>query len=225
MRPSDGEAGPRDAGSWGKPLAVMSRMRARSLQRSGSSPTSTEIGTLTGGYGHLFRRAHILFCNHYNAHFAKEGIQITPVLGGMLILIDEHPGLSQIELARLLRIEAPSMWENVARLVDLGYIERRRAENDRRAFALYLSAHGREVLARVLEGMRQHQRVLLSVLSEQERERLSSMLLRLIDHGEQLMGGDVTKSNRIVSTAPRDDRSDASRCKEQSPKKRGAKHA
>lgn len=194
----------------------MSRVRARSPQRSGSSPTATEIGTLTGGYGHLFRRAHILFCDHYNAHFAKEGIQITPVLGGMLILIDEHPGLSQIELARLLRIEASSMWENVARLIELGYIERRRAAKDRRAYTLHLSAHGCEILARVLEGMRQHQRVLLSVLSEKERKSLSSMLLRLIDHGEQLMGGDVTKSNRIDATVAQNDRLYASRRKDQS---------
>lgn len=163
------------------------------------SPTEAEIGTLTGGYGHLFRRAHILFSDHYNAYFAKEGIQITPVLGGMLILIEEHPGLSQIELARLMRIEGPSMWQHVARLVDLGYIERRRADNDRRAFQLHLSALGRGVLVRVRKGMIQHQRVLLSVLSAEERSRLKSMLLRLIDHSEHLMSIDVTKSDRDPS--------------------------
>lgn len=207
-------------------MTAIARPRRRPLlEVKKSSTTEAEIGTLTGGYGHLFRRAHILFCEHYNAHFARKGVQITPVLGGMLILIDEHPGLSQIELARLMRIEGPSMWQHVARLVELGYIERQRADNDQRAFKLHLSTLGREVLARVRKGMSQHQRAMLSVLSEEERKSLKSILLRLIDHGEQLMGIDVTKSNSGRPEAARDNRVDVSRRAQQFPRKRGAKHA
>lgn len=207
-------------------MTAIMRPRARAHLETEPSATEAEIGTLTGGYGHLFRRAHMLFGEHYIAYFAKEGVEITPVLGGMLILIDEHPGLSQIELARLMRIEGPSMWQHVARLIDLGYIERRRAENDRRAFQLHLSPYGRAVLVRVRRGMIQHQRVLLSALSERERDNLRAMLLRLIDHGEHMTGIVATKSNRVRAENARDNHQHAQpRKAQQSNRKRGASYA
>jgi len=206
-------------------VSAIMRPRARAHLESVPSATEAEIGSLAGGYGHLFRRAHMLFGEHYIAHFAKEGVQITPVLGGMLILIDEHPGLSQIKLARLMRIEGPSMWQNVARLIDLGYIEHRRADSDRRAFKLRLSPRGRAVLARVRRGMSRHQLVLLSALSEKERESLKSMLLRVIDHGEHLKCIGATKSDRLRQENARDDHHDAQPRKVRQSNKRGAKDA
>jgi DNA-binding MarR family transcriptional regulator len=190
------------------------------------SATEAEIGSLTEGYGHLFRRAHSLFCDHYNAHFEREGVQITPVLGGMLILIDEHPGLNQIELARLMRIEGSSMWQHVARLTEFAYVQRRRSEHDRRGYTLHLSARGRDVLALVRKGMKQHQRVLLSALSGDERRHLRSMLLRLIDHGERSMSDSAAKSNRLGREAARPPtRAGAQRAGRTASHRRGERHA
>jgi hypothetical protein len=78
---------------------------------------------------------------------------------------------------------------------------------------------------RVRKGMSQHQRVLLSALSEEERESLKSMLLRLIDHGEHLKSIGVTKSNRLRQENARDDHHDAQPRRAQQSRKRGAKDA
>jgi len=156
--------------------------QARGAEQFG---VEAEIGSMADAYGYLFRRAHALFGASYNDYFAGTGLNITPVLGGMLILIDENPGLSQIELARLMRIEGSSMWQNVTRLIELGYIDRRRQEHDQRAFALDLTERGRKAVPRIKAGMLRHQRDMMSVLSDAERAQLRSMLLRLIDEGER----------------------------------------
>lgn len=148
------------------------------------------MGSMCDAYGYLFRRARSVFGVSYDAYFKARGIQITAVLGGILIMIDENPGISQIELARLNRIEGSSLWQSVTRLVELGYIDRVRSECDQRVFELRLSAHGQDIVREVRRGMRQHQRALLSVLSPIEREALKAMLIRLIKRGEGLMMAD-----------------------------------
>lgn len=111
---------------------------------------------------------------------------VTPVQCGMMILIDENPGLTQIELARLLKVEGSTLWQLVDRLLELGFIQRRRVRNDRRAFAIHLSPGGRKALRRIERGLRLHQEALLSCLTVKERAALSAMLLRVIEAGDAL---------------------------------------
>lgn len=144
-----------------------------------------QLGRLSDQVGYLLRRASNVFSAHWSLQFRGEEVTITPVQCGMLILVDENPGLTQIELARLLNVEGSTLWQLVDRLLKLGFI-RRRVLDDRRAFAIHLSSSGRRALQHFEEGLRLHQRVLLACLSDKEQSALSAMLLRVVEAGDRL---------------------------------------
>ena len=61
-------------------------------------------------------------------------------------------------------------------LVDRGVIERTVSRDDRRAFALVLSAAGRTLLADCLDRIRAHEDEMLADLTATERARLTLLL-------------------------------------------------
>ena len=78
-----------------------------------------------------------------------------PGIGALLRLVEED-GLTQAELSRRQRVEAPSMCRLVDRLERDGLAERRADPGDRRATRVHISAEGRvlnELLGRVLDGL------------------------------------------------------------------------
>jgi DNA-binding MarR family transcriptional regulator len=166
-------------------LPRLSRKRTTKKAASDRVPPA-RLGRLSDQVGYLLRRASNVFTSHWALQFAREEMSITPVQCGMLILVDENPGLTQIELARLLKVEGSTLWQLVDRLLKLGFIRRRRVPDDRRAFAIHLSQAGRKALQRIERGLRQHQRALLACLSEAERASLTAMLTRVIDAGDRL---------------------------------------
>jgi DNA-binding MarR family transcriptional regulator len=168
--------------------AVHRKARTRAaVKQGGRRPgAGARLGRLSEQVGYLLRRASNVFSDHWSLQFRGEEVTITPVQCGMLILIDENPGLTQIELARLLNVEGSTLWQLVDRLLRLGFIRRRRVAKDRRAYAIHLSSSGRRALQCFEEGLRLHQRALLACLSDKEQSALSEMLLRVIDAGDRL---------------------------------------
>lgn len=159
------------------------RARAARASPADGAP-AIRLGRLSEQVGYLLRRASTVFGTHFSLRFGQE---ITTVQCGMMILVDENPGLTQIELARLLKVEGSTLWQLVDRLLDLGFIQRRRVRNDRRAFAIHLSPKGRKALRRFERGLRLHQEALLACLSAKERAALAAMLLRVIEAGDRLI--------------------------------------
>ena len=152
-----------------------------------STVTEPRLGRLLSATGFLLRKANLVFRLHYAKYFEDSGLGITPVTGGMLILISENQGISQIELARLLKIEGSTLWQSVTKLLELGYIDRVKDPNDKRAYCLKVSKSGRAALKATFVLMEKHQAALMSVLSTDEREVLVNMLQRIIAHGESIV--------------------------------------
>jgi len=144
------------------------------------------LGQMAKATGFLLRRAAGILSNHYRDDLAQAGIPLTPVQGGMLILIDENPGLTQIELARLLAVEGSTLSLSLSRLLEQGFVQRYRLPQDQRAYALHLTRSGRAVRNRLDDLMMKHQDVVLSTLSAGEREILNEMLLRIIERGDEI---------------------------------------
>lgn len=154
-----------------------------------ASPGLTEpprLGVMAGAPGFLLRRATGVFSNHYRQDLQDAGIPVTGVQGGMLILIDENPGLTQIELARLMAVEGSTLSLSLTRLLELGYVQRYRLPEDQRAFALHLTRLGRQVRQRLDGLMARHQDAVLSKLSATERAQFIDFLQRIIARGEEL---------------------------------------
>ena len=64
----------------------------------------------------------------------------------VLRAVDENDGISQTSLAVLTSIDRSTLAELVARLIDQGYLQRRRTKDDGRTNALRMSPAGRRAL-------------------------------------------------------------------------------
>ena len=103
-----------------------------------------------------------------------------PALGVLLRLV-EADGLTQAELSRRQRVEAPSMCRMVDRLARDGLVERRPDAADRRVARVAITATGRDVAARGAAVAQALEREVFGSLDPGERELLADLLGRVLD--------------------------------------------
>ncbi len=109
---------------------------------------------------------------------------LSPTLAAALSTIERSGPLGPSALARIERVQPPTITRVVARLCDAGLVERLPDERDRRAALLTATPEGR----RVLQSMRQRKTAYLAerleALEPEEREllaRAADLLERVLD--------------------------------------------
>lgn len=103
-----------------------------------------------------------------------------PALGALLRLADED-GISQAELARRQRVEAPSMCRMVDRLEREGLVRRDRDADDRRVIRVRITPEGREAAAAGRGAVADIEARAFDALTPDERQTLAALLGRLLD--------------------------------------------
>lgn len=134
---------------------------------------------------HLLRRAHFHAEDMFAREFANEGI--TPRQKAALISIYKHPGQSQKGLAESLFMDHNTVADMVSRLVASGLLDRRTAIEDKRAYQLFLTCAGAQMLDRVMARDMEVERRLLEKLPEEYRP-LFLKCLRIIITSETQHG-------------------------------------
>ncbi len=97
---------------------------------------------------HLLRRAHFAAEELFAREFAAEGL--TPRQKATLVILYQHPGLNQNELADRLFMDRNTVAEMAKRLAANGLIDRMPAPEDQRAYCLFLAPDGVAMINRVL---------------------------------------------------------------------------
>ncbi|CDZ49821.1 MarR family winged helix-turn-helix transcriptional regulator [Neorhizobium galegae] len=139
---------------------------------------------LDGVVGIRIRRLQSLFGSHWQNWFRTHSLAVTPVQGGVLLLIRRYPGISQIALARRLRIEPPTLVQTLSPLIKLKLVERDRAADDGRVSELRLTKAGFEAATLVESSTPQHEADLLRFLSAEERQVFLELLDKAIAGAE-----------------------------------------
>jgi len=137
--------------------------------------------------GYLLRRAHMAFAAHWSSEFRDPRFALTPVQGGMLLTVARHDGLTQSELARMMRVELPTLVGSIKDLVEAGLLQRARPPEDRRAWSLRLTPLGREAAATVERFIAWREDVLLAEFSDAERGTLRDLLARIVARGDSVL--------------------------------------
>ena len=135
------------------------------------------IGALDDLVGYHLRRTSAAFAADFAAAVAGTGMR--QVLFGILSVVAANPGINQGNAGRALGIQRANMVSLVTDLVDRGLVAREVAADDRRAFALSLTAEGRKVMTACLEGIRAHEVAMLADLTLAERATLIDLLSRI----------------------------------------------
>jgi DNA-binding MarR family transcriptional regulator len=134
----------------------------------------------------LSRRAGFLLVQlgtHEHRRFAERlaGLGLHPRHFGMLSHLAAAEGGSQQALSNALGIHRSAVVALVDDLEQRGLAERRRDPDDRRAYTLYLTAHGRDVLADLERLADERESELLIALDAADRSRLIALLQRVAE--------------------------------------------
>jgi DNA-binding MarR family transcriptional regulator len=119
---------------------------------------------------------------HHAAERFSERIAVlglTPPHAGILRAIAANPGRSQQALSTQVGLLPSRVVAFVDDLENHGYLERRPNPDDRRQYALYLTAEGKELMGKLSRLARQHDRAITSGLSESQRAQLRDLLATL----------------------------------------------
>ena len=109
---------------------------------------------------------------------------INPAAIGIPALLQEHPGLSQTELADLMGVGRMTAGVQVAQCIRHGLVRRRRSAVDKRRYELHVSAKGSRNLQRIAALIPLHEQYLFGRWSAKERAQVYQALRKLIDGAE-----------------------------------------
>lgn len=133
------------------------------------------------GFAYLLVQLGAHVARQFGEELAPLGVEPRHV--GMLTRLAANEGKAQQAIGELIGLNPTQMVFLVDELESRGFVARRRNPADRRSYGLYLTAAGRDMLARVQAAGQAHQARLGSSLTESEREQLTALLRRLA--GEQ----------------------------------------
>ena len=106
-------------------------------------------------------------------------LEVTPGEFSLLAMLDVNPGISQVELAAVYKLDKSTLSLAVGRLVKRGLVRRTRSRDDERYYALWLLRPGRLLLQRMRERVEAQERTMDAVLRRGERRHLLDMLQRI----------------------------------------------
>jgi DNA-binding MarR family transcriptional regulator len=148
------------------------RREATSTQAAPARELSLRAGFLLGQLG-----------TYAHQRFAERlaELDLHPRHFGMLSHLAASEGQSQQALSTALGIHRSAVVALVDDLEQRGLAERRRDPADRRAYTLYLTPPGRELLADLRRMAGEHEAELLTALDPSERSQLISLLQRVAE--------------------------------------------
>jgi MarR family transcriptional regulator, lower aerobic nicotinate degradation pathway regulator len=162
--------------------------------RKSSAPGSTQRGRPLET-----RIAHLLSTvgRRQSARFVEllKPLGLRPKHFALMNAVALADGPSQQELGAALGLDPSGLIAAIDELEAAGLVERRRARDDRRRHALFLTRAGRAKLARAREASRKRARELIAPLSDAEAETLHDLLQR-IDSADQPGDGPAAAATR-----------------------------
>jgi len=134
-------------------------------------------GSLDTILGFHIRLAHGAVYRHFAETFAA--LDLTQKQVSVLWLVEEQPGISQVELGQRLRMDRATTMTIVNRLQARFYLRRERSTSDRRKQALFLNETGTRALAEAKRSIAEHESWLKARFTGEEIEKLVEMLARI----------------------------------------------
>jgi len=145
---------------------------------------------------HLLKRAAQYANFIYMGEVGKSGLthrQFT-----VLLAVDANDGKSQTDLVKLTGIDRSTLADLVARLMEQGYLVRRRTKEDGRTNAIRITAVGKKMLKTALPGADEVDRQLLSLVPGSERKNFLDNLAILAAEMEKVEEEEPVKPTRRI---------------------------
>jgi len=104
------------------------------------APAVVDLGLLSNSLAFHVRKAQLALQRRGLRSISSQ--HVGPAEFGTLVLCEQNPGMAQFQVAAALDIDKASVVAVVDRLEELGWLLRRRSNQDRRRYGLFLTAEG-----------------------------------------------------------------------------------
>lgn len=138
---------------------------------------ATDIGAIKDIVGFHIRLAHGACYRHFTETFAH--LELTQKQVSVLWLVDDHPGISQIDLGQRLRMDRATTMTIINRLQARHYLRREKSATDGRKQALYLEPQGEGALADAKKAIAEHEAWVKGRFTDKEVRTLVDLLSRI----------------------------------------------
>jgi DNA-binding MarR family transcriptional regulator len=145
------------------------------------STDKAKAAALLDSPSHLFHRASQCAGDVFSAEVGKSEFDITPRQLAVLIAIDGNPNATQTALVNATGVDRSTLADIMRRLVRKGWAQRRRTKTDARAYAVNLTASGRQVLERGVPALSKLDRALLDPLPTSDRKTFLKSLITIVN--------------------------------------------
>ncbi|GGO86967.1 hydroxycinnamic acid degradation regulator [Marinobacterium nitratireducens] len=142
-----------------------------------SLPAADSNGVLDELIGYALKRAHVHMNRKLVARLGQHDLR--PAQFAALVMIEQAPGLTQVDLGSQLSIDPPQVVTLVNKLEKMGLALRIRSKPDRRAYGIYLSKSGEQLLKQLKTDAREVDIDGTASLDEGERAQLLALLKKL----------------------------------------------
>jgi DNA-binding MarR family transcriptional regulator len=157
--------------------------RRSSHRRAVTEPSrEVDLAPLMSFVGYAVRRAQIAIFGDFLESLRE--VDLRPAQFGVLVVIDDHPGMRQSDVCAGLGIQKANFVPLISELEARGLVVREPGANDRRAYALHLTAQGAALLRRARELHARHEARLTERIGRRGRAQLLLLLNRLADGHE-----------------------------------------
>lgn len=156
------------------------RMPVQKPAREETVAPVLEASFLASLIGFNLRLAETVLYRDFSATMGE--FDLTQRQSAVLILIGSNPAVSQTGLARFLDTDRATMMAMIDRLEARNLVERRTANRDRRAQALFLTPSGEKTCANLKRNIQKHEKQFVDRYAPRELRSLIALLSRL--HGK-----------------------------------------
>jgi DNA-binding MarR family transcriptional regulator len=155
------------------------------LRRSETRPTAGRVdlsfGPLEDIVGLHIGLANTAIQQDFKREF--EDLKLTPKQTSLLWLVGDNPGVSQVDFARLFRIDRATLMGITNALAGRGLVERRAMTGNGRRIGLHLTPAGREMLEEARRKVAIHETWVKRHFTRRELDQIVSLMARLYGHG------------------------------------------
>jgi len=138
--------------------------------------------SLDDSLGFLLYRSHIQISAALRQAFQDAGYDLTPEQWAVLLRLREQEGLNQSKLGEKTYKDRHNITRILKQLDKRGYIEKRHIENDKRAFHIYLSPAGRNLLKELKPVVLKHRKRLCGGFSKDDLLKISDYLSHIVNN-------------------------------------------
>lgn len=129
-------------------------------------------------YGHKVNQLGRCFNKKLNEKITPLGLHASQ--WGMILYLNEKKDCTQVEISQYLNVEAPTVTRTLARLEDMGLVERNISANDKREKRISLTGRAKEIFSQCMEASDELEKEALEGISPDELELFNAVLEKMM---------------------------------------------